>query len=114
MAATWITSEEVREALGRPIEDGETDWGGYMLELATSAANEYAFAGRAAEGWDDDPVVCPSARVRLGAVMYAVRVFQQSASGDVAVGFDGSSPLPSLSVIRSNLGLARFRVDGAV
>lgn len=111
MACTWISSEEVREALGRPSEEGETAWGGYTLELATATANEYAFDGRAAEGQTDDPVVCPSARVRLGTVMYAVRVYQQMASGDVAVGFDGSSPLPSLSAIRSNIGLHRSRVS---
>jgi len=113
MACTWITSEEVREALGRPTETGETAWGGYVLEVATQAANDFAFDQRAAEGITDDAVVCPSARVRLGTVMYAVRVFQQSASaGDVAVGFDGTSPLPSMGAIRANLGLRRFRVNG--
>lgn len=112
--ATWITSEEVRNALGRPTETGETDWGGYPLELATAAANDYAFEQRAAEGWTDDEVVCPSARVRLGTVMYAVRVYSQMANGESSTGFDGGTPLPSLAAIRTNLGLSRFRVDGLV
>jgi len=114
MACTWITSEEVREALGRPTETGETAWGGYVLEVATQAANDFAFDQRAAEGITDDAVVCPSARVRLGTVMYAVRVFQQSASNsDVStIGFDGGGALPSMGAIRANLGLRRFRVDG--
>lgn len=114
MACTWISAEEVREALGRPTESGETAWGGYVLELATAAANEYAFDGRAAEGLTDDAVVCPSARVRMGTVMYAVRLYSQSANGESSTGFDGGTPLPSLSAIRSNLGLSRFRVDGTV
>lgn len=113
MACVWIVSEEVREALGRPTEEGETAWGGQFLELVTQAANDYAFEQRAAEGWDDDPVVCPSARVRLGTVMYAVREFVTS-GGDTGLGFEGGTAPPSLASIRSKLGLSRFRVDGTV
>lgn len=112
MACTWITSEELREALGRPTEEGETAWGGYLLEVATAEANEFAFDERAAAGKTDDPVVCPSARVRMGTLMYGVRSYSQAANGEASVGFDGGSPLPSLTAIRTKLGLPRFRVDG--
>jgi len=107
MACTWISSEEVREASGRPTEEGETPWGGFYLELCTDAANEQCFRWREMNGYVDDATVPPSATVRLATIEYAKREFWAGVNGDSSAGFDGGAPLPSLANIRRNLGLRR-------
>lgn len=105
----WITTDDVRAALGLdPADTTDDDW----LALVVDAANEQCFAWRLAWGYVDDPAWTPTDHaVKLGTINYAVRRYHERGTGGGFSGaLDGAS-LPSIRGIWSDLGGPRPRVD---
>lgn len=105
----WITTDDVRAALG--LDPADTDDDAWLV-LVTDAANAQAFAWRHAWGYVDDPGVLPTDHaVKLGTIQYAVRRYHERGTGGSFAGsLDGAS-LPSIRGIWSDLGGPRPRVD---
>lgn len=110
MTVTWITTEDVEEALGTPpASAADTAY----LATVTAAAQVWAYESRVAAGYDDDPDAPPSDRVKLGAVLMAVSLYRERASVDSFQSFDAMPtvvPFGSMGQILRMLGLRRPRV----
>ena len=74
MAVTWITTVDVRDALGLdPADTVDDAW----LAQVTDAANDFTYRRRQQGGYTTDTVdVVPSAAVKTGAVMFAVSLYR--------------------------------------
>lgn len=111
MAVTWITAEDVTQALGTPPTSA-ADLA--YLDTATAAAQVWAYEARAAAGYDDPDDEAPSDRVKLGAVLMAVALYRERGSVDSYASFaempTTAMPGGSMPQILRMLGLRRPRV----
>ena len=105
--AAWITTDDVRAALGLdPADDTDDAW----LVLVTDGANSQCFAWRLAWGYVDDPQVCPTDHAaKLATINYAVRRYHERGTGGSFAGALDGATLPSIRGIWSDLGGPRPR-----
>jgi hypothetical protein len=110
MTVAWIDVTDVENVAGDTLDlHTQALW----IEQVVAAANEWSFRKRKESGYHDVVAHAPSDDVKLGAALYAWRLYQQRSSGAEA-SFDGfPEPVafgPDLGVIRQLLGIPRGRV----
>jgi len=87
MAVTWVTTDDVKLALGiAPADTTDDAW----LTQVTAAANDVAYRRRFAAGYVDDKSALPDDAVKQGTVMYAVSLYRERGAVD---GFASMSEL---------------------
>jgi hypothetical protein len=106
----WIDTAEVESALGSPVAPGDDTY----LEMATDAANAFAFRRRKAAGYTDDPDVA-TPDVVMGTTLYAVALFRERGSTDSYASYEDLAgayvPPGSMSQVNKLLGIGKPQID---
>mgnify|MGYP006282442467 CR=1 FL=1 len=107
---TWIDTDDVITYLGLgPAEQVDANW----LQVATDAANDWAYDRRQAAGYLDVPNAVPSPRCKVGTILYAASIYRSRGSIDGYNSYQSMEPVSqvgtSLEVFRL-LGLNRAQV----
>lgn len=90
---TWIDPEDVLDYLGvAPAEQVDSNW----LDIATDAANDWAYDRRAAAGYHDVPNAVPSPRCKVGTILYAASLYRQRGSIDGFSSFQSMEPVQQI------------------
>lgn len=110
LACTWITLNELEEALGYDFDAGDTAWATAQVD----AANDWAYRMRQSSGYEDHPNFCPGSDTKQGVILYASQLIKQRGAVDGYASFDaqafGVAPGQSYAQILQLLGCKKPQV----
>ena len=110
LACTWITLNELEEALGYDFDAGDTAWATAQVD----AANDWAYRMRQSSGYEDHPNFCPGHDTKQGVILYAAQLIKQRGAVDGYASFDaqafGVAPGQSYAQILQLLGCKKPQV----
>lgn len=110
LKCTWITVEELEEALGYEFDAGDASW----ADAQVDAACDWSYRTRQNAGYEDHPNYAPSSDVKQGVILYAAQLVKQRGAVDGYASFDnqgfGVAPGQTYAQILSLLGCKRPQV----
>lgn len=110
LRCSWITLEELEEALGYEFDAGDTNW----AEAQVAAANVKCYQLRQGSGYEDHPNYAPNPSAKQGVILYASQLIKQRGAVDGYASFDnqgfGVAPGQSYAEILRLLGCKRPQV----
>jgi hypothetical protein len=109
MAVSWVTVDEVTDALGVPVTDPD------HLQRCVDAANQYGYRRRLEAGYVDALDVSPGPDASMGVIIYATALYRERGAVEGFSSFDGFAagtiaPGTNSQILRL-LGVPRPAID---